>query len=105
MEGLRPRKRMIPFETTADVCTGSGYRTCRRPYCYDNPFIGDYDASSNMLNIGFKQLPSIALEVPAGEAEGFGDAKNLKFENAVYVLNDKDEFELAYVEVKNETNQ
>ena len=56
-----------------------------------------------MLNIGFKQLPSIALEVPAGEAEGFGDAKNLKFENAVYVLNDKDEFELAYVEVKNET--
>ena len=62
----------------------------------DNPFIGDYDASSNMLNIGFKQ-------VPAGEAEGFGDAKNLKFENAVYVLNDKDEFELAYVEVKNET--
>lgn len=69
----------------------------------DNPFIGDYDASSNMLNIGFKQLPSIALEVPAGEAEGFGDAKNLKFENAVYVLNDKDEFELAYVEVKNET--
>lgn len=69
----------------------------------DNPFVGEYDASSNMLNIGFKQLPSIALEVPAGEASEFGDGKNLKFENAVYVLNDKDEFELAYVEVKNET--
>lgn len=69
----------------------------------DNPFVGDYDASNSMLNIGFKQLPSIALEVPAGEAAAFGDAKNLKFENAVYVLNDKDEFELAYVEVKNET--
>lgn len=69
----------------------------------DNPFVGNYDASSSMLNIGFKELPSIALEVPAGEAGDFGDAKNLKFENAVYVLNDKDEFELAYVEVKNET--
>lgn len=69
----------------------------------DNPFVGNYDASSSMLNIGFKQLPSIALEVPAGEAAAFGDGKNLKFENAVYVLNDKDEFELAYVEVKNET--
>lgn len=69
----------------------------------DNPFVGNYDASSSMLNIGFKELPSIALEVPAGEVGDFGDAKNLKFENAVYVLNDKDEFELAYVEVKNET--
>lgn len=69
----------------------------------DNPFVGDYDTSSNLLNIGFKQLPSIALEVPVGEATAFKDAKNLKFENAVYVLNDKDEFELAYVEVKNET--
>ena len=27
----------------------------------------------------------------------------MKFSNAVYVLNDKDEFELAYVEVTNET--
>lgn len=69
----------------------------------DNPFVGEYDASNSMLNIGFKQLPSIAIEVPAGEADAFKDGKNLKFENAVYVLNDKDEFELAYVEVKNET--
>lgn len=69
----------------------------------DNPFVGDYDASSNMLNIGFNTLPSIALEVPAGEVGDFKDAKNLTFSNAVYVLNDKDEFELAYVEVRNET--
>ncbi|WP_455592126.1 WD40 repeat domain-containing protein [Bacteroides sp.] len=68
----------------------------------DNPFVGDYDASSNMLNIGFKTLPSIALEVPADEAAGFKEG-NMKFDNAVYVLNDKDEFELAYVEVTNET--
>ena len=29
----------------------------------DNPFIDGYDASNNMLNIGFKGLPSIGLEV------------------------------------------
>lgn len=69
----------------------------------DNPFVGDYDASKNMLNIGFSSLPTIALEVSTGEVGEFGDAKNLKFDNAVYVLNDKDEFELAYVEVRNET--
>lgn len=69
----------------------------------DNPFVGDYDASKNMLNIGFNSLGAIALEVPAGEVGDFKDSKNLKFDNAVYVLNDKDEFELAYVEVRNET--
>lgn len=69
----------------------------------DNPFVGDYDASKSMLNIGFNTLPAIALEVPQGELGDFKDAKNLKFDNAVYVLNDKDEFELAYVEVRNET--
>lgn len=69
----------------------------------DNPFVGDYDTSKNMLNIGFDKLGSIALEVPAGEVGDFKDGKNLKFDNAVYVLNDKDEFELAYVEVRNET--
>lgn len=69
----------------------------------DNPFVGDYDASKNMLNIGFNSLAAIALEVPVGEVGDFKDGKSLKFDNAVYVLNDKDEFELAYVEVRNET--
>ncbi|MFK2601705.1 WD40 repeat domain-containing protein [Bacteroides fragilis] len=68
----------------------------------DNPFIDGYDASNNMLNIGFKGLPSIGLEVPSNEAGDFKDGK-MKFSDAVYVLNDKDEFELAYVEVTNET--
>ncbi|MDR1005060.1 MAG: WD40 repeat domain-containing protein, partial [Prevotellaceae bacterium] len=68
----------------------------------DNPFVGEYDASSNKLNIGFNSIAAIELEVPAAEAGSFSD-KDLKFENAVYVLNDKDEFELAYVEVRNET--
>ena len=41
--------------------------------------------------------------MPSNEVGDFNDGKNLKFDNAVYVLNDKDEFELAYVEVRNET--
>ena len=70
----------------------------------ENPFIDAYNAEEGTLNIGFNSIPSIALSVPADEAAAFGkDAKNLKFDNAVYVLNDKDEFELAYVEVMNET--
>ena len=68
----------------------------------ENPFVGDYDESTNKLNIGFNTLPSIAIDVPEGELGDFKDG-SLKFNNAVYVLNDKDEFELAYVEVLNET--
>lgn len=69
----------------------------------ENPFVGDYDAESGMLNIGFNSMPSISLEVPENEVGNLKDNKNLKFENAIYVLNDKDEFELAYVEVHDET--
>lgn len=69
----------------------------------ENPFIGDYDTESGMLNIGFSSMPSISLEVPEDEVENLKNNDNLKFENAVYVLNDKDEFELAYIEVRDET--
>ena len=69
---------------------------------FENPYVGDYDMANSMLNIGFNTLPSISLEVPEDEADDFKDSKNLKFENAIYMLNDKDEFELAYVEVRNE---
>lgn len=69
----------------------------------ENPFVGDYDASSSMLNIGFNTMPSIELEVPAEEVSDFQDVSDLSFENAVYTLNDEDEFVLAYVEVRNET--
>ncbi len=51
----------------------------------DNPFVDGYDAANNMLNIGFKGLPSIGLEVPANEAGDFEEGK-MKFSNAVYVI-------------------
>lgn len=69
----------------------------------ENPFVGEYDAASNMLNIEFNTLPAIDLEVPAEERDSFANAENLSFSNAVYTLNENDEFVLAYVEVLNET--
>lgn len=69
----------------------------------ENPFIGDYDAASGKLNIGFDKMASISFDVPEGDLDSFKDSKNLSFDNAVYVLNDADEFEIAYVEVRNET--
>ena len=56
-----------------------------------------------MLNVGFNTMSPIAIEVPVEDLGSFKDSKDLSFDNAVYYLNDNDEFELAYVEVKNET--
>lgn len=69
----------------------------------ESPFVGEYDAVSNMLNIEFNSLPAIDLEVPEDERASFANADNLSFSNAVYTLNENDEFVLAYVEVLNET--
>ena len=69
----------------------------------ESPFMGDYDQENNTLNIEFNTLPPIALEVPEEEKEAFSNSENLTFSNAVYTLNENDEFVLAYVEVLNET--
>ncbi len=69
----------------------------------ENPFVGDYDSESGLLNIGFNTMPSITLEVPEEEVENLKNNDNLRYENAIYVLNEKDEFELAYIEVRDET--
>ena len=53
----------------------------------ENPFIGDYDAASGKLNIGFDKMASISFDVPEGDLDSFKDSKNLSFDNAVYVLN------------------
>jgi WD40 repeat protein len=70
----------------------------------ENPFVGDYDTEGNLLSINFTSLPAIGISVPASELSDFGDPANLKFDNAVYMLNDEDEFVLAYIEVTNEVN-
>lgn len=68
-----------------------------------NPFIGEYDTEKGTLNIGFDQMAPIPLNIPENEIGMFDNAENLSFDNAVYVLNESDEFEIAYIEVKNET--
>jgi hypothetical protein len=70
----------------------------------ENPFVGDYDSESNLLAINFTSLPPIEIPVPASELSDFGNSSNLKFNNAVYMLNEDDEFVLAYIEVTNEVN-
>jgi hypothetical protein len=70
----------------------------------ENPFVGDYNNESNLLAINFTSLPPIEIPVPASELSDFGNGSNLKFNNAVYMINEEDEFVLAYIEVTNEVN-
>ncbi len=68
----------------------------------ENPFIGTFDETAGVLNIGFEHMQGIQLSMSAEEASSFGNTKDLKFENIAYILNENDEFEVAYVEVRNE---
>ncbi|MDR0542424.1 MAG: WD40 repeat domain-containing protein [Dysgonamonadaceae bacterium] len=70
----------------------------------ENPFPGDYEDGEGLLTINFNTIPPIAIPVPAGELGDFNNPGKLKFGNEVYILNDKDEFQLVYVEVTNEVN-
>lgn len=66
------------------------------------PFVGEYDTSAGLLGIFLTGLGSIALPVPAEEADEL-DSGKMKFSNAVYTLGADDQFTLVYVEVTNET--
>lgn len=68
----------------------------------ENPFVAEeYDIENSTLSIGFEDVPPIQLEISAEEAKSL-DNENLTFSNAVYMINENDEFEIAYVEVRNE---
>lgn len=68
----------------------------------DNPFTKEYSSVTGMLGIGFESMPDIEIPVKQDELGAFSDPSNYSFSNAKYVLNDMDEFEIAYVEVLNE---
>ncbi|MCD7938386.1 MAG: WD40 repeat domain-containing protein [Tannerellaceae bacterium] len=68
----------------------------------DNPFTKDYSATTGLLGIGFNTMGDIEIPVRSDEVDAFSDASNLSFQNAQYVINENDEFEIAYVEVLNE---
>lgn len=63
--------------------------------------LGGFNTEKNLLTLDFGGMPSIALDVPQDELSSFSNIGNLRFENTIYGLNDKDEFEIIYTEVIN----
>lgn len=65
--------------------------------------LGDYSEQQSLLALNFadETLPTIYLNVPRQELADFADTGALEIRNAVYGVNDKDEFELLYADVYN----
>lgn len=62
---------------------------------------GNYNQEESMLEVNFDNMPSIYLDVPQEDVAEFSNPQKLSFENSVYGVNDKDQFELIYTEVTN----
>lgn len=67
----------------------------------DRITLGGFNSEKNLLTLDFGEMPSIALDVPQDELASFSNTENLRFENTIYGLNDKDQFEVIYTEVTN----
>lgn len=65
---------------------------------------GNYNPELSMLAIEFDNMPSIFLTVPQNDLTEFKDPSALEFRNAMYAVNENDEFELVYTEVFNKNN-
>lgn len=63
--------------------------------------LGNYNLESNMLTVNFDNMPTIFLEVPSEDVNGFMNIDDLEFNNAKYGLTSKDKFELIYVDIRN----
>ena len=63
--------------------------------------LGNYNLESNMLSVNFDNLPTIYLEVPSEEVNGFVNTDDLEFSNVKYGLTGEDKFELIYVDIRN----
>lgn len=67
--------------------------------------LGNYNTAKNMLALNFNSMPPIALEIGKEEISTMRP-EVLQFQNTVYGVNEKDEFEIIYTEVLNtETNK
>ena len=65
--------------------------------------LGNYNLESNMLSVNFDNMPTIYLEVPSEEVNGFVNTDDLEFSNVKYGLTGEDKFELIYVDIRNKT--
>lgn len=63
--------------------------------------LGGYNLENGMLTLELDNMPSIVLNVPQGEVQDFMNSGDLEFQDAVYGLTSKDNFELIYVKVYN----
>lgn len=69
----------------------------------ENPFIAEqHDSGNHTIDIKFKELNPIRIEVPEEEFDEIRTG-DLLFENPVYTLDGNDEFQLVYLEVINRT--
>ena len=66
--------------------------------------LGNYNPETNMLAVNFNTMPSIYLNVPTAEVNGFMDTGNLEFRNVKYGLTQDDKFELVYADVYNKVS-
>ena len=63
--------------------------------------LGTYNAETNMLTLGFSNMPQIYLTVPQNEVASFSDVNNLEFSDVVYGMTMDDRFEMTYAKVHN----
>jgi hypothetical protein len=70
----------------------------------DNPVVGIYNMAKGLLTINFTALPSIEIPVLSDDLTTFRKKNKLTYHDAVYLLNENDEFEVAYLEISNAAN-
>lgn len=62
--------------------------------------LGKYDRGSQMLEVGFDNMPSIFLPVAEADLADFNSADDLEFSDAKYGITDDDNFELIYAKIR-----
>lgn len=66
--------------------------------------LGNYDRSSQRLEVDFSNMPTIYLEVPEGDVTSFSNPDDLEFSDARYGLTADDNFELIYAKIRNKAD-
>ena len=92
-EGITAQRKLfeeeISTELAADLITSSEIT------------LGNFNMDTNTLAVNVSTMPTFYLNVPTEDVGMFTDTSNLEFSNAVYGLNENDEFELLYIDVYN----
>lgn len=60
-----------------------------------------YDPETQLMSIGFKKMPAIALGMLESEARSLMKPGNISLTNPVYGISDDDKIEMVYADIKN----